>query len=95
MTSHWKIAARERETKERNPDRYCTVKGCLWVTGGPNGSPCGKPGHAVKPVLLAEPTYAERHDGTDVVADPDEMMLDSESLDDRFTYDAVAGSDDQ
>ena len=37
-----------RLDKERNPSRYCSVKGCLWFTG--NGKPCQKHPNA-KPVI--------------------------------------------
>jgi len=35
-------AAKVREHKAAHPEMYCSVRGCLWRTGGRNGSPCRK-----------------------------------------------------
>lgn len=37
------VAAKVRETKEKHPERYCSIKGCLWNT---TKGPCQKHPHA-------------------------------------------------
>lgn len=43
MSSHSSVAKSVREKKERNPELFCSVKGCLWRIKTSRGdSPCRK-----------------------------------------------------
>ena len=41
-------AAKVRAHKAEHPEKYCTARGCLWMTGGQHGSPCRKHPYAAQ-----------------------------------------------
>ncbi len=61
------VAAKVREQKEAHPERYCSVKGCLWNT---TRGPCKKHPHA--PIHLGVVTIALVNGGEFSLPEPGE-----------------------